>query len=126
MDSAVTSSDGVPSAAGVEAVETDAFAVADSPAPGCELMLPGARSWAGRPSIGVDDVRNVLALLNAANIPACVVHVNALRYYGAGRVTSVSPAPTIARSLPFSSSLLGTGLISWLGMGYLRPRPTVQ
>lgn len=50
---------------------------------------PGLRPWSGR-DIEYDDVRLVISLLDEAGIPACVVDVYALQYYGAGRVSNVS------------------------------------
>ena len=52
-------------------------------------VLPGLRVFDGRSSQGVEDVLEVIKLLKTANIPACIVDVNALRYYGAGRATWV-------------------------------------
>jgi hypothetical protein len=52
--------------------------------------LPGMRVYEGRPSYGIDDIREALKLIDAANIPACIVGVYALRYYGADRLTWVS------------------------------------
>ncbi|KAG7135341.1 hypothetical protein HYQ45_006880 [Verticillium longisporum] len=49
--------------------------------------LPGIRYHEGREST-IEDVRDVITLLNEAAIPACVIGVNALRYFGAGRVTA--------------------------------------
>ena len=54
-----------------------------------EVVLPGLRVFKGRSSDGVEEVKDVIGLLNAVDIPACIVDVNALRYYGAGRVTWV-------------------------------------
>ena len=47
--------------------------------------LPGMRSLTDRPSNEVDDVQRVIRILDKACIPACIVDVHALRYYGAGR-----------------------------------------
>jgi hypothetical protein len=52
-------------------------------------MFPGLRTHTGRSTYGADETREVIRLLNASDIPACVVDVNALRYYGAGRATWV-------------------------------------
>lgn len=113
MDSSATSSDINPSAAAEIVTETNDCVEPDAPTDRqadantddtdvgkqqgsvpvlkAEDVLPGLRIFEGRASIGVDDVREVIRLLNAADIPACVVDVNALRYYGAGRVTWVGP-----------------------------------
>lgn len=53
--------------------------------------LPGLRDARGRSTHGGEETIEVTKLLKAAGIPACVVDVNALRYYGAGRVTWVRP-----------------------------------
>ncbi|KAH7140923.1 hypothetical protein EDB81DRAFT_799183 [Dactylonectria macrodidyma] len=50
-------------------------------------VLPGLRDVQGRSTYGGEETLEVITLLKAAGIPACVVDVNALRYYGAGRVT---------------------------------------
>ena len=55
-------------------------------------IAPGWRTYTGRQSKGADDVQDVITLLNGVDISACVVGVNALRYYGAGRVTWVGPS----------------------------------
>lgn len=47
------------------------------------------RYYEGRESRGVEDLKVALDLLISANITACLVGVRALRYYGAGRVTTV-------------------------------------
>ena len=52
-------------------------------------ILPGLRIFHGPPSQGVDDVLEVIKLLKTADIPACIIGVHALRYYGAGRGTWV-------------------------------------
>ncbi|KAK7422970.1 hypothetical protein QQX98_001260 [Neonectria punicea] len=52
-----------------------------------QVLAPGARDASGRSTYGGEETRQVIALLKAAGIPGCVVDVNALRYYGAGRVT---------------------------------------
>lgn len=52
--------------------------------------FPGIRTKSGRKSEGVSDVVDALKLLNDAGVFGCVVDINALRYYGAGRVTAVS------------------------------------
>lgn len=75
--------------------------------------LPGIRYHEGREST-IEDVRDVITLLNEAAIPACVIGANALRYFGAGRVTAVSVRP-----IHLSTS---DGLTSAPpGVGHLRP-----
>lgn len=67
---------------------------------------PGLRPWSGR-DIQYDDVRLVIGLLDEAGIPACVVDVYALQYYGAGRVSNVS----FAHCPPATSESVGN--FSW-------------
>lgn len=50
---------------------------------------PGVRLFSGR-SVQAEDVKEVIRLLAEAGIPACVVGVYALRYFGAGRRSNVS------------------------------------
>lgn len=64
------------------------------------FWFPGLRTEVGRDSRGPDDILGVIGLLNNANIPTCIVGVNALRYYGAGRITSVSHGPPMRVLLP--------------------------
>jgi hypothetical protein len=52
-----------------------------------QVALPGLRDARGRITHGGEETLEVIKLLKVAGIPACVVDVNALRYYGAGRVT---------------------------------------
>lgn len=70
-----------------------------------EHDLPGLRSWSGR-DIEPEDVKEVIGLLDKVGVPACVVDVYALRYYGAGRISNVSevhtPRLSLARSHPKS------------------------
>ena len=40
---------------------------------------------------GTAEILEVTQLLEAANIPCCIVGVKALRYFGAGRVDEVCP-----------------------------------
>lgn len=51
--------------------------------------FPGLRIVSGR-TIDPEDVKGVIRLLEQAGIPACVVGVYALRYFGAGRISNVS------------------------------------
>lgn len=51
--------------------------------------FPGLRIFSGR-STEANDVKEVIGLLERAGIPACVVGVYALRYFGAGRMSNVS------------------------------------
>lgn len=53
---------------------------------------PGVRSLSGRQT-EPEDIRTVISLLKEAGIPACIVGVYALRYYGAGRISNVSYVP---------------------------------
>ena len=73
-------------------MQTDDMEVRKDPVPVLRSadMFPGQRFFEGPYSYGVDDVREAIRLLKTADIPACIVGVNALRYYGAGRVTWVS------------------------------------
>lgn len=41
----------------------------------------------------MSDVVNTLKLLSDAGVFGCVVDINALRYYGAGRITAVNHEP---------------------------------
>ncbi|KAM0426397.1 hypothetical protein ACHAPT_008443 [Fusarium lateritium] len=53
-----------------------------------QAALPGLRDVRGCcHTYGGEETLEVIKLLKAAGIPACIVDVNALRYYGAGRVT---------------------------------------
>lgn len=57
-----------------------------------QSKFPGLRIIEGR-DIDADDVKEVIGLLKQAGIPACVVGVYALRYFGAGRISNVSQSP---------------------------------
>lgn len=75
-----------------EGVDTDAQITGGrslSSPPLVEDLFPGLRDNDGHPSEGADDILDVIKLLNVATIPVCIVGVNALRYYGAGRVVWV-------------------------------------
>lgn len=48
--------------------------------------------FTGRASDDPNDVLQILKVLNAAGVPTCIIDVQALRYYGAGRVIWVSVA----------------------------------
>lgn len=52
-------------------------------------VLPGLRAYTGRHCNGAEDVRGAIRVLGGADIPACVVGVKALQYYGAGRMSWV-------------------------------------
>jgi hypothetical protein len=81
--------------------------------------FPGWRPMNGRESEGVSDVVDTLKLLNDAGVFGCVVGVNALRYYGAGRVIWVGR--------PCTWVLLDSSL-TWCfnaGMGHMRSNPLV-
>ena len=56
--------------------------------------LPGLRDYSGKDTSpqGVTEILEVVNHLAGANIPSCVIGVKALRYYGAARVTDVSPS----------------------------------
>lgn len=69
-----------------------------------QVALPGLRDARGRITHGGEETLEVIKFLKVAGIPACVVDVNALRYYGAGRVTWVRP--THFSPLPVNKTLI--------------------
>ncbi len=84
--------------------------------------FPALRTYNGRPSRGVEDVREVIKLLSEADIPSCVVGIHALRCYGAGRATWVSPL----LSLSFLTRRLPLAHIFISGVGFVRARRPVR
>ncbi|KAK7418609.1 hypothetical protein QQZ08_011193 [Neonectria magnoliae] len=78
-------------------------------------LAPDARDASGRSIYGGEETRQAIALLKAVGIPACVINVNALRYYGAGRVNwifdsdrlyePVKPPPPMQPPPPVPKSL---------------------
>lgn len=58
--------------------------------------LPGLRTNSGR-DVEPEDVKEVISLLGQVGAPACVAGVHALRYFGAGRISSVSLMPLPCR-----------------------------
>lgn len=64
------------------------------PNPADQPTLPGLRDYSAKDTSpqGVTEILEVVNLLASANIPSCVIGVKALRYYGAARVTDVSPS----------------------------------
>jgi hypothetical protein len=86
----------------------------DSQSQGCvpqaKNMFPGLRMNTGRPTKGVGEAREVIELLSAAGIPACVIGVHALRYYGAGRISWVSLNRASGFRWDFYDGILNTSL----------------
>lgn len=56
--------------------------------------LPGLRDYSGKETSpqGINEILEVVNHLASGNIPSCVIGVKALRYYGAARITDVSPS----------------------------------
>lgn len=62
--------------------------------------LPGLRTHGGR-DVEPEDVKEVIRLLKQAGAPACVAGVYALRYFGAGRISSVCLVPLLYQLKPY-------------------------
>ncbi|KAM5341725.1 hypothetical protein ACJ41O_014756 [Fusarium nematophilum] len=76
-----------PTADPVAEPKNDSNVSGSAPVANNQDLFPGLRNVQGRHTYGVEETLEVIELLRAADIPACVVDVNALRYYRAGRVT---------------------------------------